>query len=190
MEIPQKIHWRIYLDLADLAKRESKFTEARHLYKTVVAIQPYAYQGWLEYAKMEEESGLKEECRAVLEAALKFNPVNENLFIKLIKVEEKLILEGNQQSVGRVRALLASIRREKADIIWRILLEGATFEARLGNRAQAKQQFAELCKLQPHNGLVFLEASKYEERELDLVTSIKICDSGLRQNAKYAPLWI
>lgn len=56
-DIPQKIHWRILIDLADFAKRDSRFNEARHFFKIVVSTQPYAYQGWLEYAKMEEECG-------------------------------------------------------------------------------------------------------------------------------------
>jgi len=55
--VPQKIHWRVYLDLADFAKRETKFQEAAALFKVVVATQPYAYQGWLEFAKMQEECG-------------------------------------------------------------------------------------------------------------------------------------
>jgi len=36
LNIPQKIHWRILLDLADFAKRESKFSEANYLFKIVV----------------------------------------------------------------------------------------------------------------------------------------------------------
>jgi len=58
--VPQKIHWRVYLDLADIAKRESKFEEARTFFKLVVSTQPFAYQGWLEYSKMEEECGNQE----------------------------------------------------------------------------------------------------------------------------------
>lgn len=57
LSMPKKIHWRILLDLADFAKRESKFTEAKILFKLICHIQPFAYQGWLEFAKMEEECG-------------------------------------------------------------------------------------------------------------------------------------
>ena len=60
MNIPRKVHWRIVLDLADYAKRESRFKEAKILFKLVAYLQPYAYQGWLEYAKMEEECGNQE----------------------------------------------------------------------------------------------------------------------------------
>ena len=88
--IPQKIHWRILLDLADFAKRESKFAEANYLFKIVVTTQPYAYQGWLEYAKMEEECGNQVSCRDILIEGLRFNPYSENLFIKAIKLEEKM----------------------------------------------------------------------------------------------------
>ena len=89
------MHWRVVLDLADFAKRESKFREAKLLFKLVSYLQPYAYQGWLEYAKMEEECGKQEKSRQMLLAGLKFSPLNENLFIKTIKVEEKL---GNYQA--------------------------------------------------------------------------------------------
>ncbi len=60
--LPKKVHWRILIDLADFAKRESKFTEAKTLFKLISYLQPFAYQGWLEYSKMEEECGNLEKC--------------------------------------------------------------------------------------------------------------------------------
>ena len=60
LNIPRKVHWRVVLDLADYAKRESRFKEAKILFKLVSYLQPFAYQGWLEYAKMEEECGNQE----------------------------------------------------------------------------------------------------------------------------------
>ena len=33
--VPKKVHWKIILDLADFAKRESKFNEAKFLFKLV-----------------------------------------------------------------------------------------------------------------------------------------------------------
>lgn len=35
INIPRKVHWKILLELADFAKRESKFNEAKILYKLV-----------------------------------------------------------------------------------------------------------------------------------------------------------
>ena len=61
ISMPKKVHWKILLDLADFAKRESKFDEAKLLFKLITHIQPFAYQGWLEYAKMEEECGNQEQ---------------------------------------------------------------------------------------------------------------------------------
>lgn len=94
--LPKKMHWRILLDLADFAKRESEFSEATTLFKIVTHIQPYAYQGWLEHAKMEEELGNIERWRILLKRGLKFNPLNDNLFLKSLKIEEK---EGNYNEV-------------------------------------------------------------------------------------------
>jgi hypothetical protein len=87
--MPRKVHWRIILDLADFAKRESKFEEAKILFKLITHLQPFAYQGWLEYAKMQEECGDNQAARRILHLGLKFNPLNDNLFVKAIKVEEK-----------------------------------------------------------------------------------------------------
>jgi hypothetical protein len=89
IDIPKKIHWRVLLDLADFAKRESKFAEAKILFKLIAHIQPFAYQGWLEYAKMEEECGNADSSRKILQIGLKFSSTNENLFVKAIKIEEK-----------------------------------------------------------------------------------------------------
>lgn len=36
--LPQKIHWRILLDLADLAKRESQITFASRLFKVATEL--------------------------------------------------------------------------------------------------------------------------------------------------------
>jgi hypothetical protein len=36
--LPKKIHWKILLDLADFAKRESKFEEAKMLFKLITHI--------------------------------------------------------------------------------------------------------------------------------------------------------
>jgi hypothetical protein len=43
VDVPKKVHWRIILDMADFAKRESRFEEAKTLYKMVNYLQPYAY---------------------------------------------------------------------------------------------------------------------------------------------------
>ena len=62
------------LDLADLAKRENNLIEAKYLFKIVTLIQPQAYQGWLEWAKIEEECGQFEECSQILLSGLKQVP--------------------------------------------------------------------------------------------------------------------
>lgn len=105
LDIPKKILWRLFLDLADYAKRESKFDCARQLYKIVVCIQPYAYQGWLEYAKMEEECGNQKESNNILLKSLKFNHLNENLYVKVIKYEEK------NDNVDNIRELIAYVKK-------------------------------------------------------------------------------
>ena len=38
LTVPKKVHWKILLDLADFAKRESKFNEAKILFKLICNI--------------------------------------------------------------------------------------------------------------------------------------------------------
>jgi tetratricopeptide (TPR) repeat protein len=75
------------------------------------------------------------------------------------------------------------------DKTWRILMEGALFEGRCGNRKEARDQFNYVLKKCRNYGPVFVEASKYEERENEISEAIDICELGLEYNAKYNPLW-
>ena len=89
-ELPPAVHWRIFLELADLAKREKSFREARRLYRIATEQQPSAAQTWLEYAKMEEERGHFERCQRILTAGLQHCPYHEALLHKAIKHLERM----------------------------------------------------------------------------------------------------
>ena len=169
--------------LADFAKRESKFAEAKLLFKLITHIQPYAYQGWLEYAKMQEECGRNDSARAILQEGLRFNQLNDNLFVKAIKVEERA------RRFESVRSQLGGLRDEKFERAWRMVLEGALFEGRCGNKEAARKAFRYLLRNCQSYGPIYLEASKYEEREGEIDKAIEVCEEGLQYNSKYGPLW-
>ena len=61
--LPDKLKWRLYLELADSAKRESMIKEAREYYREATLLHPNASQTWLEYAKLEEECGQLSRCQ-------------------------------------------------------------------------------------------------------------------------------
>jgi hypothetical protein len=73
-----------------------------------------------------------------LENGLKFSLLNENLFIKAIKVDEKL------GEFENIRKLISSVESVPLDKSWRMVLEGALFEGRIGNQAEARKIFAKL----------------------------------------------
>ena len=173
--LPQKIHWRILLDLADLAKRESQITYASRLFKVSTELQPYAYQGWLEWAKLCEESGDNLQCKELLKRGLGYCIDNDNLIIKYIKVFEK---DGEFEEVRKL------IKGDQ----WKVLIEGALFEGRIGQNTKARAIFSQVCS-KFGNGPVYLEASRYEEREGNIDESLKFCEDGLDFNPKNAPLW-
>ncbi len=67
-------------------------------------------------------------------------------------------------------------------------VEGAQFEGRIGEKIKARALFAQLCQTFG-NGPVYLEASRYEEREGCIRESLDYCEEGLDINPRYAPLW-
>ena len=46
-DLPEAVHWRVHLEMADLAKREKSFGRARQLYRMATQLQPTAPQAWL-----------------------------------------------------------------------------------------------------------------------------------------------
>ena len=126
--LPESVHWRVYLELADLAKRSNRSDDARKLYGKVCELQPYTPQGWLEYSKLEEECGNLSRCSNLLYEGLTYCEYNESLMTRAIKHEEKV---GNLQGA---RSLLARLKHAPGiEKVWRTVLEGALFEARAGN---------------------------------------------------------
>jgi tetratricopeptide (TPR) repeat protein len=112
--------------------------------------------------------------------------MSENLFIKIVKIEEK------RQNFTVIREMIneaKAVEKPGNDSNWRILLEGALFEGRCGNRNNARDIFSHLMTKCKSFGPVFLEAAKYEEREGQLLHSIDICERGLDYNPSFNPLW-
>ena len=132
--LPGSVHWRVYLELADLAKRSNKSNAARSLYAKVCELQPYTPQGWLEYSKLEEECGDLPKCQRLLYTGLRYCEFNESLMTRTIKHEEKT---GN---LPGARSLLARLKHAPGiEKVWRTVLEGALFEARSGNPTVARR---------------------------------------------------
>jgi hypothetical protein len=92
--------------------------------------------------------------------------MNENLFVKAIKVEEK---GKNFENVRKLLGVLKDVPFEKS---WRMILEGALFEGRCGNKEGARKAFKHLLKNCQTYGPIYLEASKYEEREGEVERAI------------------
>lgn len=68
-------------------------------------------------------------------------------------------------------------------------LEAALFEARHGFANKSHQIFNFLEQLVPTQGPIFLEHSKFCEREGKITDSLEVCLKGLKLNPKYSPLW-
>ncbi len=73
-----------------------------------------------------------------------------------------------------VRSILALLRRLEPDKSWKLLVEGALFEERIGNIAAARHVFSFIMVAVRWLGPVFLEAIRLEERSGDHVRALAI----------------
>jgi tetratricopeptide (TPR) repeat protein len=181
--LPESIYWKVYLELADLAKRANRFGEARTLYKKVCHLQPRAIQGWLEFSKLEEECGKMDMCAKILRAGIDYCEYNDGLFARAIKHEEKV---GN---LSGARELLSRIKHLGIDNVWRTVLEGALLEARAGNDVMARRVLKYLMHHVPWYGPLYLEAYKLEKNLGRSQEALQVVERGLGAIPRYGPLW-
>ena len=181
--LPVKVHWKLFLEMADLAKRENRIEEARRLYRRVCHLQPHASQGWLEYSKMEEECGDMDAAARVLEKGLLFCEYSENLLARAMRHAER------KGDLGGVRQLLSRLRHVGIDKVWRTVLEGALLEARAGNDAVARKVFQYLIGHVPWYGPIYNEAFRLEEKCEMHAAALVIVERGLKEIPRYGPLW-
>lgn len=181
--LPETVHWRVYLELADLAKRSNRFEEARKLYEEVYKLQPYASQGWLEYSKLEEECGNMDACAKILTTGLEYCEYSENLLTRAIKHEEK------RGKLARAREFLSRLKHVGIEKVWRTVLEGAMLEARAGNDVMARRVLKYLMHHVPWYGPLYLEAYKLEKDLGRSKDALAVVERGLAAIPRYGPLW-
>jgi len=181
--LPESIHWKVYLELADLAKRANRFTDARSLYQQVCSLQPNESQVWLDYSKLEEDCYNMKTCAKILDAGLERCELNENLMIRAIKHQEKM------SNLDRARELLAKLKQTNIQKVWKIVLEGALMEARAGNHDVARRVLKYLIVHVPWYGPLYLEAYKLEKDLGSTKDALAVVEKGLKEKPQYGPLW-
>mmetsp|Transcript_34411 Transcript_34411/g.89051 ORF Transcript_34411/g.89051 Transcript_34411/m.89051 type:complete len:972 (-) Transcript_34411:547-3462(-) len=176
------LKWKVYLELADIAKKDMIIDDARGFFKQACESNPHVTQAWIEYIKMEEEYGEMKLCKQILKEALENCPNNDTLVMKALRLLERI---GDFHSA---RAILAGLR-SNPDKNWRVLLEGAYMEARLLNVDAARKITQWLISKVTTYGPLFSEVSKFEEKQGNIVEAIRIASQGLKNLPRYGPLW-
>ncbi|KAJ6243310.1 tpr-containing protein [Anaeramoeba flamelloides] len=183
--LPNKIHWKVFLDLADFSKREHKIHKARNFFRFALELQPYDSRIWLEFAKMEEEQGDFIKMLKVLVSGIKYCSSNETLVVKALQQLESFGL------YAEARELIENlnIHTQNLDKTWKICCEVALFEARIGNIGKTREIFENLFQKVPWATPAFNFASLMELRLGFFENAQKIALRGLEQNPRYGPLW-
>jgi hypothetical protein len=105
--------------------------------------------------------------------SLQFKPLNENLFVKVIRIEEK------RECISNIRVLIEDIKSRTDATFeqsWKLLVEGALSEGKFGNIKEARNLFNYITSNYKTNGAVYVEASKFEEREDNIEEAVDYCD--------------
>ena len=180
---PEGIRWRIYLDLADQARRMNDLISARSHFLRASEAQPLAAQCWLEWAKLEEESGHLGESLKILRRGLQKCRYNEGLLTKAIRQLERL------HRLKDARGMLSVLKYESMDKVWKSILEGAMLEARAGRLKVARELFKLLIQNVPWYGPIYYEAYKLHDRYNLHHEAMLIIKKGLAELPRYGPLW-
>ncbi len=183
-EAPLSMRWRVCLEVADLARRHNRCSQARLLYQTALHLDPRASQVYLEYAKLEEESGELESSLQIMEQALQWCEPDETLLIKTMKQHEKM----NQ--IDAARAVLSRAAEMRLEKSWRILIEGALMEARVGSEHTARRVFKYLIENVHWYGPVYAEAARFEENRENFERAEIVANQGITACPRYGPLWL
>lgn len=184
MYLPPATHWRVYLELADLAKRSNEIDASRQYYRRACQIQSNASQCWLEYSKLEEESGNLKRCAEILEEGLQHCSTNENLLVRALKFYERT------GHLDHSRKLLARLKDSSIEKSWKTILEGAQMEARAGRYSIAREWLKYLTHHVPWYGPLYKIHSEFERDYGDPVEAFAIVEKGLKELPRYGPLYL
>lgn len=190
------IKWKIYLELAELAKKNDDHDKARDYYIRAACCEKRSSTIWLEWSKMEEENGRFELALEILKIGLSICKIsfpsssilhqqhNDTLLPRLIKLYERF------HQYGEIRSVLSRLQPDQPiDKIWKSILEGCLFELRLGNLTTARLFLNYLMKYVPWYGPIYYEAYRLEEREKRTPEALSIIRRGLQELPRYGPLW-
>lgn len=103
-EVSKGAQWKLCVELADLAKRDNVVSHARVYYQLGAQLNGSEAKAWLEWAKMEEESGKLDYCEQILAEGLKHCGANsESLVLRALRI---LV---SRDKIQEARQLLGSI---------------------------------------------------------------------------------
>jgi hypothetical protein len=93
--------------------------------------------------------------------------------VKVIRIEEK------RECISNIRVLIEDIKSRTDATFeqsWKLLVEGALSEGKFGNIEEARNLFNYIISNYKTNGAVYVEASKFEEREDNIEEAVDYCD--------------
>lgn len=127
-DMPQPMRSQICLELADLAKRESEFTQARMFFRASTQLDPLNAKAWLEYAKCEEENGHLSRAQRILsegfkqccigpESAAVDRVSRESIILRMLRLYSRTgEIQGVRQLIGTVLNQYVQTEGEKTGL--------------------------------------------------------------------------
>ena len=179
----QSIHQQLIRSCI-LYKKHCQLNSARLLFLQMIAHNADMAQYWIEFARMEMESGCYEYTRAIVDTALQLFPDNVFLLSKRLKIADK---QGDVQSVTSLLDMLFATDVAKAI---RVVCDGATILVRLGEYGSAVL-FTRRALQYPvyFTGWFFCELLAFMASTCAVDDQTRMVDEAVSQALKHSPLW-
>ncbi len=188
LEMRPKSQWRVVAELADMARKANRLKEARAWYTLLRHMQPLYTQQWLDAAKMADDCGRFEEAISLLRLGLRFCPVNEVLFVKLLRIYEKLAMKDKARSLLSGLAQSHTKPEQRMNAV-KLMVEGGLFEQRDGNFEASKKLLVYIEGTKENDAIFYAEYAKQEERLGNLESAKALCDKCIERQPNFPMGW-
>lgn len=179
----QSIHQQLIRSCI-LYKKHCQLNSARLLFLQMIAHNADMAQYWIEFARMEMESGCYEYTRAIVDTALQLFPDNVFLLSKRLKIADK---QGDAQSVTSLLDMLFATDVTKAI---RVVCDGATILVRLGEYDAAVFYIRQALQYPMYfTGWFFCELFAFMASTCAIGEQTRMVDEAVSQALKHSPLW-
>lgn len=167
-----------------LFKKQCNVNKSRSLFLQFLVANPLQTQTWIEFTRMEMETGCYANALCVINTALIALPSHTLLITKKLRILERTC------DIGGVMTIVASLRSVTSQRVTAVLLDAVQALARLGQDQSSWIILHTVCtNPECYSGRLYLELLRYCTLSLPFNDTLSLLCDILDHYPKHAPLW-